>query len=350
MQVERKFPSKSNPSAEPYTVLYNTETRTASCNCRGWTTKKEGKERSCTHTKRVMAEFGVEGAPAPEPVAALLDSRLFDPMLASAMTKGQRVSDFSDAEYALEEKYNGHRILLAVEGGRVVETRSREGNARALPEHVQVALSFLPDGIYDGELRWPGGRSTDVTRGDVQDELEFVMFDIAEFGGTVLIDLTYDLRRVRLEQAFELASRRASHVVMELRGLALSQQFPVSQASVDAIWDRGGEGAILKRRASVYEPGARDANWLKVKRNGHVRVTVRGFETGDTGIAFGKTLWVDEHGYLGSVKTKNNRIIREVAVDPRRFVGRGLVVKFTERLASGAYEHPMFDHWAGEAE
>lgn len=45
------FASSSNPSKTYETILY-TDGDT-SCNCRGWTFKKEGQERTCTHTRKV---------------------------------------------------------------------------------------------------------------------------------------------------------------------------------------------------------------------------------------------------------------------------------------------------------
>ena len=45
------FASNSNPSKTYETILY--EDGTTSCNCRGWTFKKDGQERTCTHTRKV---------------------------------------------------------------------------------------------------------------------------------------------------------------------------------------------------------------------------------------------------------------------------------------------------------
>lgn len=45
------MPSSSNPSKTYETILY--VDGSTSCNCRGWTFKKEGQERTCTHTRMV---------------------------------------------------------------------------------------------------------------------------------------------------------------------------------------------------------------------------------------------------------------------------------------------------------
>lgn len=59
----QRFPSKSNPSKE-YTVKVD-ENGDLSCDCRGWTMKKPGQERTCTHVQQVAA-----GVTDPVPAAA----------------------------------------------------------------------------------------------------------------------------------------------------------------------------------------------------------------------------------------------------------------------------------------
>ncbi len=48
------FPSESDAS-RTYTVKQD-ETGALSCDCRGWTMKKPGQERSCKHTREVEAD------------------------------------------------------------------------------------------------------------------------------------------------------------------------------------------------------------------------------------------------------------------------------------------------------
>jgi len=58
-----RFPSKSDPNKE-YTVNVD-ENGDLSCNCRGWTMKKPGQERTCSHVRDVEA-----GVASPVPAAA----------------------------------------------------------------------------------------------------------------------------------------------------------------------------------------------------------------------------------------------------------------------------------------
>jgi hypothetical protein len=358
--------SKSNPSADPYETLFDTESGEASCTCRGWTIKKEGKPRECTHTRAMIKKHAgavpvlrfeagaLRGAlvggrlDAEEARFDVFDERKTDdmplePMLASAMTRGQRVEDFAVPGWVMEEKFDGHRQVVTVRRG-MVESRSRAGNNRALPAHILSVMEEMPDGVYDGELLVPGGKASDVTRLELRDKLVLVLFDALEMDGEDLLGRTYLDRRSLLAGAFIAAT------VAGVGAVRVAEAFAVSRAQVETIWARGGEGVVIKRADSTYQPGARSADWVKVKKAGAAVVTIRGFVTGDTGIAYGKCEVMDDAGRAFSVKTLNNATIREVAADPGSFVGRRLVIKFNERLASGAFRHPMFDHLAGEEE
>lgn len=48
------FKSKSKPYDPPYETLLYADGST-SCNCRGWTVKKQGRPRECRHTRAVEA-------------------------------------------------------------------------------------------------------------------------------------------------------------------------------------------------------------------------------------------------------------------------------------------------------
>lgn len=49
----------SSSSRRMYTVVVNVDTRVLSCNCKGWTTKRDGQPRSCKHTRAVIVNGGV---------------------------------------------------------------------------------------------------------------------------------------------------------------------------------------------------------------------------------------------------------------------------------------------------
>jgi len=114
----------------------------------------------------------------------------------------------------------------------------------------------------------------------------------------------------------------------------------------------GEEGAVLKRLTATYQPGRRSADWVKVKKAGAAVCTVVGFEAGLCGPYSCVTLTEDGCDRAAfPVKSQNNLVIAEFAATPDAFLGRKLVVSFTERFPqTQVMRHPSFDHWASPEE
>ena len=188
------------------------------------------------------------------------------PMLASAMVEPVMGAAFDRqfaVGWALEEKLDGHRCVVRVRGSEVdAFSRPRSsrapGKARALPPTMVAQLRLMGDGDYDGELvHATTGKAWDVVRTNAP--LVFVAFDVLTCNGTDVTPIAYELRRALLLERLRKLSRTQQSVSTVVSD-------PPSWADVEAIWARGGEGAILKRLASHYQPGARSPDWLKVKQ------------------------------------------------------------------------------------
>jgi len=212
----------------------------------------------------------------------------------------------------------------------------RDGVARGrdLPTHVVVELQRFPDGVYDGELLAPSGKSWDVTT--VGAQLVFVVFDVLHVEGS------YDRRRTALLDALR---------VLPLGQMAVStvESVAPSWSAVEAIWKRGGEGVIVKRRASYYRPGYRSPDWVKVKQSHAATLMITGFDAGKSG-PYSTLKLRDVDGHDTTVKTLDNEMLRAIAAAPASFVGRRVVISFQEKTPSGSYRHGMFDHFAGKGE
>lgn len=274
------------------------------------------------------------------------------PMLASAMTDPVTGGAF-DARFAsgwaLEQKMDGHRVLVDVSGGRVqAYSRPRAGaqfpHVKSLPPTMVDVLLTLPDGIYDGELCAAGGISSDVTRKGAT--LVVVLFDrLAASDGTRMIPLTgrgYADRRIALLAALACLPDGQQCV-------STVESLTPTWARVQAVWARGGEGVILKRLTSVYQAGRRSPDWLKVKAGGVAVGEIIGFETGALG-PYSVTVVRLASGLRTTVKTLDNATIADITANPDRYLGARLVISHKGVLASGKYRHPMFDHLAGDGE
>jgi len=280
-----------------------------------------------------------EFAAAPVPFAPL------DPMLASAMTGRRTFEDYLPGGvfgfgYVLEPKLDGYRLIVHKRGGEIL-AHSRAGNLRPLPAAVVAAIRLLPDGIYDGELLAPSGKSWGVTVGENFDRLQLVLFDVVEVLGVAIAGQPYTERRAALTLAIAHVGDSAH--------LMIVPSVPVSHEALAAIYAAGGEGAMLKRTTSIYYPGYRTAEWIKVVPKRRATVTVTGFKAGSFGPHATILVRADD-GTVTKVKTKNHALLRAIALDPASYIGRRLVISYRERTPSGSFRHPMFDHWAGEGE
>lgn len=331
----------SSSSSAKYTAQYDTETRKGTCNCPGWTKRAV---RECKHTKLLAADDRSGGAAGT--VAKRLDAALtaagpaHKPMLASAMKEGQSLDDFMNDEWIMEEKFDGHRLLVYVSPDDVAAwTRpghDRPAAVRALPDRLRLELRKLPVGIYDGELLVPGGTSSDVVRLDLQDRLVLVLFDVLSYEGESVMNARLEQRRMVLEWA---------HRAIDDKSLVrVAQQVPVSVATVKAIWQGGGEGAVIKRKASTYKSGWRTPDWIKVKQIDAAEFTVTGFDEGKNGPCSVFKLRHDD-GRETTCKVLTNELLAAVHKNPKSYVGRRVTISHMGFTKSGLWRHPVFDHF-----
>ena len=270
------------------------------------------------------------------------------PMLASAMSvkvEGDAFDrKYGDGRWVLEQKMDGHRVAVVVDSGRVQAFTGREvseQHVRSLPPEMVDALLHLPDGIYDGELCADSGQSAHVTKTGAR--LVVVLFDVLQMGqwGPLLMT-SYQSRRAWLLAALmKLPEGQQSVSTVE--------SVHPTWATVQAIWNAGGEGAILKRVSSTYQPGRRSDDWIKVKRDEVAVGIILGFEAG----AFGPhsvTVFKLPNGQVQTAKTRNAKVRADMAAHPEKYLGARLVVSHKGVLPSGKCRHPMFDHLAGAGE
>jgi len=272
------------------------------------------------------------------------------PMLASSVPKLPLTADFDrvfTAGWLLEEKLDGHRCIIRVRDTEVAAwSRPQPGKggvalSRALPPELIAVMRTLPTGDYDGEIvSATGNKSWDVVRKTAH--LVFVAFDLLRIADHDLMPTAYETRRGTLLEALRRLPPTQNRVTTV-------ESVTPSWAAVQAIWARGGEGAILKRRSSTYQPGARSGDWVKVKEIHNATLTIIGFEAGKNG-PYSALRLRDAKGVETTVKTPDRATLDRITLAPQSFLGREVVISFQERTPSGTYRHGRFDHFAGPAE
>lgn len=114
------------------------------------------------------------------------------------------------------------------------------------------------------------------------------------------------------------------------------------------IRDQGGEGVIVKPQDGLYEK-RRSYNWLKIKDQQTVDVTIIDFEAGTAGTKYEHCLGalvVDYKGVnvrVGSGLTDELR--EDIWADKESHLGRLIEVEFHEETPDGSLRHPRFNRF-----
>lgn len=364
-----EFASSSTPGVR-YRVSVSDDGARMSCNCPGWTKRvaPDG-SRSCKHLLMVRQQQLLATPTAPRtPVVpakrvALIDESgerrvigpraprdgYVQPMLACPCPDGESIDTYEgNPDWWLEEKYDGHRVIVAVVpqgGGSPVYAWSRPrsgsvGLPRQLPMHIHNVMAAFPPGTYDGELIVPGGKSWNVVEAVHTASLRLVLFDVLRLDNADLTRQPAKIRRRHLEALADVLTKK------RVAAVVVAPAYRVSRVQVEKIWKAGGEGAILKRRDAVYRPGMRSADWIKVKRCETLICTITGFRAGKSGPYSTVELRLPDGGTT-TVKTKDAHWIREFTLHHKRYVGRHLRIEH-QGLHDGVPRHPMFDHVLAE--
>jgi bifunctional non-homologous end joining protein LigD len=194
---------------------------------------------------------------------------------------------FRDPAWLFEPKLDGYRMLAFLRDGEL-SLLSRRGIAytRQFPSIVAALQSMSDeDCVFDGEIIALGGDGKPSfnalqSRAGAASEVEiaaaerrvpvvFFCFDLLHHAGRSLRGLPYVERRALL-QALVRPSAQVQLVHADDDGIALYA----------AALDTGFEGIVAKRKTSIYRPGQRSPDWLKVKHTASAEFVIGGFSKG----------------------------------------------------------------------
>lgn len=202
-----------------------------------------------------------------------------EPMLAET-----RKRPFTKAGWVYEIKYDGYRLLAALEVGEPrLQTRNRHDATHAFPEIVS-ALRHLPfdNLVLDGEVvvhdeagkpsfqrlqkRARHTRSLDISLAAAQHPATFYAFDLLAFEDLDVRGLTLIERKALLRRALPTVGpmRFSDHI--ESQG----------EAFFEEVVKLGLEGIVAKKASSRYRAG-RSANWVKIRADQTDEFVVAGF-------------------------------------------------------------------------
>jgi bifunctional non-homologous end joining protein LigD len=175
---------------------------------------------------------------------------------------------FSSPEWSYEPKWDGFRVLAAIKDGSVW-LLSRNGHSlTTLFAPVADALRGFPTSVLlDGEVI----AITDTGRPDFEalqrrlraregsafGHLCYMIFDCLYVNGHALHSRPFEARQKILAELVRVGQSDT---------VRLTEGFPAAQSArlMKACASMGLEGVVMKRKGSVYRPGYRSPDWLKV--------------------------------------------------------------------------------------
>src|SRR5438309_3726207 len=178
----------------------------------------------------------------------------------------------------VQPKYDGLRVQIHKDGDRVsIFSRNLESWTDAFPELVEAASRLKVESvILDGEAIAYNPESEEyvpfqetaarrrkegIEEFSVQSPLRAFIFDVMFRDGSDLTPLPYE-RRFEIAQALLKKSDRLLTAPLTKTDSAEE----LTRELLDNI-SRGLEGVVAKRLDSPYQAGARNFNWVKLKRN-----------------------------------------------------------------------------------
>jgi bifunctional non-homologous end joining protein LigD len=196
-----------------------------------------------------------------------------------------------DGQWAFEIKWDGVRALAFLDGdGTRIASRRGEDTSHRYPELAEMATALGGrEAVLDGEVvafdaeGHPSFQTLQARMGLSKPEtirlraretpVTYVAFDLLALDGEKLLNEPYERRRKLLAGlAFESDSWRtpAHHV-------GGGAQF------LEAARAQGLEGIVCKRLRSVYRPGARSRDWLKIRARLSQELVIGGYMPGEGG-------------------------------------------------------------------
>ena len=235
-----------------------------------------------------------------------------EPMLCTPQ-KEMYLGKFDD-RWIAEVKYDGERIIAERMMGRItLWTRRRKEVSHRFPEIVESLKFCMPaiEWVIDGELIVDGGFEKLLKRNrDDPASIKLLskkmpatyhVFDVLSLGETPIMEQPLSDRREYLMNMLNSDGRirRARYV----KGSNAKRLF-------DAITANDGEGVVLKHLDSIYLPGKRASQWMKIKKCETVDVEIIGATVSER-FPFGSLVMAKDGQYYGKVGTGFTERMRE---------------------------------------
>jgi DNA ligase-1 len=207
-----------------------------------------------------------------------ISMRLFHPIKFMLATPAADLTDIARTmpqAFLVEDKFDGIRAQAHVQAGRVaIYSRTMDEITHRFPELVGPLQSLSTDVIIDGELV-PASGEVILPFSELQKRLgrKNVGTQLLTAVPVVLVayDLLYATGKVLINQPLSDRRHLLAQIVPDQGPLRMSsgklfQDAAMLDDEFDRARARGNEGLMIKSPESVYKPGRRGRDWLKLKR------------------------------------------------------------------------------------
>jgi DNA ligase-1 len=188
---------------------------------------------------------------------------------------------FSNDTYLSELKYDGIRLTLSKWNGTVrLYTRHKNEVTNRFKELLDIDI---PDGtVLDGEIIVPGtddkpdfeAMMARFLSSKNEHSVQYCAFDILYYNGKSVMQRPLIERKELLEQV--LPANDLFVFVRHFEGQG--------EALFNLIKEQALEGVVLKKADSIYKPGTRSPNWLKVINYQYEDIFITGLRKKEFGL------------------------------------------------------------------
>lgn len=271
--------------------------------------------------------------------------------------KGAKPSDFDAADYVMEPKWDGWRVLAHVtEDGVDLFTRTASPQNGKLLD-IEAEVGQLPPGTWiDGEVVSLEERDGLVVHewGSVQkclgagvakarlraETMTFIAFDLIAHAGIDARSVSFGRRRQLLEAIFDK---------YEWEKVRLSPQLAPDDDTLAKLIEGGFEGAVVKPLASTYHSGQKTTMaGTKLKPQETLDFVVMGYKPGQNGftgmvgaIEFGAYDADGELVGVGRCSGMDMATRKKLTANEDAYLGAVIEVKHMGKLGDH-YRHPQF--------
>jgi bifunctional non-homologous end joining protein LigD len=210
----------------------------------------------------------LKGEEAPYPAS-------ISPMLATLVKE-----PFDNPEWVYEVKWDGFRILAHIQKGAVkLLSRSGQNYTKNYLPIVEAFSKWKHDAVIDGELVLIDEKGKpnfdELQRYSGTYPLIFYAFDLLWIDGKSLLHLSLLERKKIL-----------SNVLPDSDSIKFSDHFDDGLALFEKMKEMEMEGIIAKKKESIYRPGVRSNDWLKIQTAKRQEFVVGGWSESTNGRFF----------------------------------------------------------------